>query len=62
MSPNKATEEKRRFVKEYQIETSQVSLDGKTKQSETKQIAPKVVDVWGKKSGKRKQALSKVVE
>lgn len=36
VSPKKAREEKRRFVKEHQIETSQASLDGKTKQKKNK--------------------------
>lgn len=39
VSPNKATEAKRRVIKEYQTESSQVSLDGKTKQ-----IAPKTIE------------------
>lgn len=44
VSPNKATEEKRRVIKEYQTESSQVSLDGKIKQWRTKQIAPKAIE------------------
>lgn len=38
VSPNKVTEGKRRFVKEYQA-----SLNGKTKQK-NKQISPKAVE------------------